>query len=267
MACGWTRTREAVILNSTRAIGAKVSVSDLADAPFFEPLHRSAIVKSGSHLGAQLSDDPFFDGRLGKDANLGDVMAHGFLAIDVFPGADGTVSDREVHVIRDRDVDGIDTATFLDEEFTPIGVEPGAGHSIAGFLQVIGIDIAEGNHLNTLVLKEIVQVVPAHTPDTDASMVELGVGGNGGARLPRTGAGDQERGSQRGGGGRPKEAAPGNRRGGMSPWKKRDIVPWLHDGRVRWVASQRNSNPTWDWPPGGCSGVEKGRLLAHALAG
>jgi hypothetical protein len=68
-------------------------VSDLSNAAFPQPIYRRAAVDGRGELRPELRNDALFDGRLGQRPDLRNIVAQGFLAIDVFAFLNGAVRD------------------------------------------------------------------------------------------------------------------------------------------------------------------------------
>jgi len=165
---------------------------DLADPAFLQPLDAGAIVEARGHLRAKLGDDAFLDGSLGQEAHFGDVVAQGLLTIDVLAFLNCAVGSGEMRVIGHRHIHRVDPVTFFIEQLPPVRVHACAGHGFGRLVEVVGVHIAERHNLHPRVLKEVLQVHPAHAADPDAGVMELAVGGNDLGRRQRAGARQEE---------------------------------------------------------------------------
>lgn len=202
LGCGGAGAEEAVVFDGAGSVGTEVGVLDGADGAGTEEGDGGAIADAGGHLGTELSDHAVTDGGLGEGADLGHVMAHGLLAIDVFAAADGGQGDGAVVVVGNGDIDGIDVGAFAVEEFPPIGVGAGFGKGCGGSLEGLGIDIAEGDDAGAGMALELLEIDPPHAADADAGVLEAAIGGGG-----AEGVMGEERSEGGGGGGLTEELA------------------------------------------------------------
>jgi hypothetical protein len=104
------RAFEAIVLDGAGPVGAKVGVLDFADGTGSQERDGRAVTSHRGHLRAELRDNALLHRRFRERADFGDVVAHRFLAIDVFALLDRGIGDGEVHVIRHGHVGGEQTA-------------------------------------------------------------------------------------------------------------------------------------------------------------
>ena len=122
-------------------------------------------------MRAQLSDYAFGDSRPREEAHFHDVMTKRFLAIRVFAMLDSAPGNGEMHMVGHGHIDRIEALAFLTKQLAKIGIEASLRSELGGGFEMLGINIAERNNLNTFVVEEIVEIIPAHAADTDASVV------------------------------------------------------------------------------------------------
>ena len=109
-----------------RSIRPRVHGVNLADQPGLHPLAGEADALGGAALVAHLGHDARgFRGGM-EAPHLGEATAHRLLDVDVLLRGDRGHRDREVHVVRRRDRDGVDLVRHLlkhqAEVLEPLGV-------------------------------------------------------------------------------------------------------------------------------------------------
>ena len=171
---GRARPLESVVFRAG-TVRAKIDLLDFADHPAAQVVNRHHVAGSGSVLGPELGHQTGLIRRFREGTDLRDVVAHRFLAINVFACPHRSESNRGMHVIGNREVDRIDLRALGCNEFAPIPVNPHIGCHLAGGFEVVGIDVTERHHFGPGVRQEIRQVDLAHPTHADARMLEFSV--------------------------------------------------------------------------------------------
>src|SRR6185436_13208445 len=81
---------------------------DLAELAFLQEFHRLLEPLVGAALGARLADLPVLARRLDDLPAFPDVVADGFLDVDVLSGLEGPDRQQRVRMVGGRDRDGVD---------------------------------------------------------------------------------------------------------------------------------------------------------------
>ena len=90
---------------------------DLADRPALNQLDGHAVLDRGMDLDAHLRDDLRLAGGGGHLPGLVDLVRQRLLAVDVLAAEDRRHGDGGVHVVGRGDVDGVDAAGQLVQQF------------------------------------------------------------------------------------------------------------------------------------------------------
>ena len=180
------------------------------------------------HLRAKLGYHAPLDRCLGEHAHFGDVVTQRLLTINVFALLNRAVGDREMRMIGHGGVYRINPVAFLLEQLAPVRISAGAGHRFGRVSEVVGVHVTQGHDLNLWVLQEVLQVHPAHAANSDASVVQLAVGGNRFGPSLCAAARDEERRGNACHGGGAQELAPG-------PCRRRGVESIL----ILWASGSR----------------------------
>ena len=129
-------------------------------APALSNCYRGAVADAGGHLGAELGDDFLAHGGLGQRAHLRHVVAHRLLAINMFAALNGRHGNREMAVVRHRDIHRINFVAFLLQQLAPIGVSARAGNFLGSSLRVL----ASTSHRATICMRGWFQELAESTP-------------------------------------------------------------------------------------------------------
>ena len=100
--------------------------------------------------------------RFSEETDLRHIMTERLLAIDVFTGSHRAVGDREVHVIRDGNVDRIDLVALLRQQLPPVGISPCLRRKFGGCGKALGVDIANRDDIRLLVGEKVLQIIMSH---------------------------------------------------------------------------------------------------------
>jgi hypothetical protein len=97
-----------------------------------------------------------------------DRVGERLLAVDVLAAVQGPYVDEGVRVVGRGADDGVDV--FLVEALAPVDVGLGLRVGLGGLLEVVGVNIAQGDDV---LARDLVQVAPAAPAHADAGDVEL----------------------------------------------------------------------------------------------
>ncbi len=165
---------------------------DFADGLGLDEFDDSAVVVSGVDLGSHLCGDADLVGFVGDRAGFVDGVGEGFFAVDRFLEVESTHGGGGVVVVGGGDDDGVEVGCFFVEHLAVVAVVSRLGMNLGGFVEHVGIDVAEDGDV---FVGQLLDVVPAFVAAADDGEIEFFIGGLGGAGGE---AGDVEGGSESG---------------------------------------------------------------------
>src|SRR6185503_17793795 len=134
-------------LRPDRAVGPDVNFLDPADQAGMNDFDGAAQAGLGAALVAHLGGELLLGGELSEDAGLVDGLHQGLLAVDVLAELHRGACDDAVAVVGGGDGDGVDLVAHLVEHFAKIFEGFGVGVLLGRELEVVGIDVAQGDDL------------------------------------------------------------------------------------------------------------------------
>ena len=85
-------------------------------------------------------------------------------------------TNRRVHVVGHSGVDRVNPVPLLCQKLAPIPIDPGVGHFLVCLGQMVGIHIADGDHIGARMLLEVLKIIESHhAAHADAGVLEASV--------------------------------------------------------------------------------------------
>ena len=223
------------VAGGSRAVGAKVGAARLPDRPRAEEMDREPVARARRVLRAQLRRHARGGRGEGERAALGHVVRHRLLAIDGDPAADRGERDHGVHMVRDRDVAGLEGVALLREQLAPVGVGARVRELALRGGEQGRVGVAERGDAQARVGAELVEVGAAHPAGADRGVAQNAIPRHGAS--PGGGAaGGEPEGAERG---EAEEFLAGEGRGGRGHRGVPDVLPAARTGR----AKNRHASP------------------------
>ena len=154
------------------AVREHPDVAELADESALQERHRLAVARPRGDLRAHLRDGLLLGGEALDLAAVGDVVAEGFLSVDVEPAREGVEDVSRVRVVGRGDVDGVDAVAFLLHHLVRVAVGARVGADLLGLGEVVGVHVAERGDVDVGMAAESVEVAKRHVARADAGMGE-----------------------------------------------------------------------------------------------
>ncbi len=172
------------------AVREHPDVLQLADESALQERDGLAVARPGGDLRAQLRDGLLLGGELLDLAAVGEVVAEGFLSVDVESARERVEDVPGVRVVGRGDVGRVDAVALLLEHLVRVAVDARVWAELLGAGEVVRVHVAERGDVDVRVAAESVEVAERHVARADAGVREQGVGAA--ARDDRGEAGERD---------------------------------------------------------------------------
>ena len=114
-------------------------------------------------LRTKLTHYASFTGSFRQNTDFCHIMAHRFLAIDMFSQLNGLKTKSKMIMIGHTHIYSIERIRFILKKLPPIGIRFCIGKCLSGSFQMLFVHITNGDNVNIRVRFELIQVMPTHS--------------------------------------------------------------------------------------------------------